>query len=96
MASKHSRDQMLVKRVAERLAAQDDQPVWENLAETEQRAFLGRAIGLLDLVDEEMPTRLVLCAHCPRLVPHTGKKCGCCKWPVCARCGVSGQKKARR
>lgn len=96
MASNHSRDQRLVKRVAERLAAQDDQPIWENLAEGEQRVFLGEAIGLLDLVDEEMPTRLVLCAHCPRLIPAADAKCVCCDWPVCSRCTVSRQKRRRR
>lgn len=96
MTSNHSRDQRLVKRVAERLAAQDDLPIWENLSMGEQRVFLGEAIGLLDLVDEEMPTRLVLCAHCPRLVPAESKKCGCCSWAACARCVVSGQKKRRR
>ena len=96
MVSKHSRDQRLVKRVAERLAAQDDQPVWENLAMGEQRMFLGEAIGLLDLVDEEMPTRLVLCAHCPRLIPASSKECTCCKWPVCSQCCVTRQKYTRR
>lgn len=91
----HSRDQKLVQRVAERLAAQDDQPVWSDLSGSDQRRYLSQAIGLLDLVDEKMPERLVLCAHCPRLVAETSEKC-VCDWPACQRCAKSRHKKARR